>query len=486
MNPLSTLSEADVKAAEVLDELRNNPRTYVQSNDKDKHSSSSHGDEASERLARKNSDVAPNLINRVVNNVVTLYDDLSNRKKVASIARLIDDAYEENYTTTDDEDDSESESESESEGEDENNHKSVGEIEAITETPDNSVTQKPEINKTRPTSKLNISILTEPVDSTAPFSLSANSKRVLQTVEGRKSDHRDGDDKTDDEYDIDRKKQKLSNAIKEYQTSMSQESQKKLVACLHLLNLANKQLSERISSLQEFVEKEQQLNDKIHKQHQKQNSKKIDKPTLKAGSSQNREDTPETDAAKNGNVSEEEDRFFDAFDSTEDGEQATVIKMEIVGTIKKIYSVISRFTGNALPEPARSKVRESLLNLPNDWSSSVSNFHDTKNVNEQKISNHNTGNKNMDNGGSIQIDNIKGTRTNDTKNKNQDNDNDYITTNGKVLILAKESLNMVQNVTDVVDSTLGKTEEWAKEKEELKQMLYKRFRQTKVKYESKP
>ena len=50
-----------------------------------------------------------------------------------------------------------------------------------------------------------------------------------------------------------------------------------------------------------------------------------------------------------------------------------------------------------------------------------------------------------------------------------------ISTNSKVLILAKESLNMVQNVMDVVDSTLGKAEEWVKQRQEVKEMIYKRF-----------
>lgn len=45
--------------------------------------------------------------------------------------------------------------------------------------------------------------------------------------------------------------------MKEYKLNMSIESKKRLVTCLHLLKLANKQLSDKISCLQDLVEKEQ-------------------------------------------------------------------------------------------------------------------------------------------------------------------------------------------------------------------------------------
>lgn len=55
-----------------------------------------------------------------------------------------------------------------------------------------------------------------------------------------------------------------------------------------------------------------------------------------------------------------------------------------------------------------------------------------------------------------------------------------ISTNGKVLILARESLAMVGNVMNVVDNTLGKAEEWVKHKKELKEMLKEQFVQTQM------
>lgn len=91
-------------------------------------------------------------------------------------------------------------------------------------------------------------------------------KRPLKSI-GRLLD--DDDDEHDD-YDYNdrefftNKRQKLSQAfakgkdnLKEYKLNMSIESKKRLITCLHLLKLANKQLSDKVSCLQDLVEKEQ-------------------------------------------------------------------------------------------------------------------------------------------------------------------------------------------------------------------------------------
>ncbi|KAL6943020.1 hypothetical protein ACO0RG_001995 [Hanseniaspora osmophila] len=46
-----------------------------------------------------------------------------------------------------------------------------------------------------------------------------------------------------------------------------------------------------------------------------------------------------------------------------------------------------------------------------------------------------------------------------------------------MLLLAKESLEMVSSVMDVVDETLGKAEEWVKHKQEIKELLRKNLQQ---------
>ncbi|QLQ80190.1 hypothetical protein HG537_0D01910 [Torulaspora globosa] len=197
---------------------------------------------------------------------------------------------------------------------------------------------------------------------------------------------------------------KSKGNLKEYQLNMSIESKKRLIACLHLLKLANKQLTDRVAVLQEQVERERN-----------------NKP-------------------QEGDDDESDDEFFDAAESVD--EQSKVIKMEVVGTVKKVYSLISKFAGNSLPEPARSQVRQTLLNLPTNWTISVN----------------------------------KSSLSRETHRSQK-----HLSANGKILILAEESLSMVRNVMKVVDCSLGRAEEWVKQKQEVKELLKERFLQQQLK-----
>lgn len=219
------------------------------------------------------------------------------------------------------------------------------------------------------------------------------------------------------------KRQKITEAIakskgnlKEYQLNMSIESKKRLVACLHLLKLANKQLTDRVSILQEQVEIERE-------------NRKMSKRT---NSDSHREESAAKD--EEGEDGESDDEFFDASESVD--KQSTVIKMEVVGTVKKVYSLISKFAGNSLPEPARSQVRQTLLNLPTNWTISVNKSSQSRKAHRSQK---------------------------------------HLSANGKVLILAEESLSVVRNVMKVVDCSLGRAEEWVKQKQEVKELLKERF-----------
>lgn len=220
------------------------------------------------------------------------------------------------------------------------------------------------------------------------------------------------------------KRQKITEVIakskgnlKEYQLNMSIESKKRLIACLHLLKLANKQLTDRVAVLQDQVERERK-------------NKKISKRMKEDDSTEERDDDDD----------ESEDEFFDAAESVD--EQSKVIKMEVVGTVKKVYSLISKFAGNSLPEPARSQVRQTLLNLPTNW---------TISVNKSSLS------------------------------RKTHRSQKHLSANGKILILAEESLSMVRNVMKVVDCSLGRAEEWVKQKQEVKELLKERFLQQQLK-----
>ena len=224
------------------------------------------------------------------------------------------------------------------------------------------------------------------------------------------------------------KRQKISRALakgkdnlREYKLNMSIESKKRLVTCLHLLKLANKQLSDKITCLQELVREENEdtlskmgsrrvrggqvgssrrygsysngdvprgrqsvspvkvsgtgesLDDNRHSDDNKSNNnsssrgqpEELERPvgsntTHVAVSSQERNEA----GGEIDDDNEDDEKFYDAVDTHHYEEESAIVKMEVVGTVKKVYELISRFTGNALPEPARSQVRESLSQPP--------------------------------------------------------------------------------------------------------------------------
>ena len=533
------ISEEDLKAAEMLGVLKKSQPNY--NNGKRRRSVSDDSNERNfqERRIVKprnaNSSHSGTLLNRMVNNVVTFYDDIKDRRRVASIARLLDDAYEDNYSSSDNETDN---SEDDEEGEEEHvakDHKEEEETEH-----DTPVILKKEIDT---------------ADTIVQMAHNDNTETHVQhDIDNDHEYHNNysDDDDDDDEEGRVSKRKIISEAIattrdnlKEYKLNMSIESKKRLITCLHLLKLANKQLSDKVNNLQVMVKEEQEVPRRrrrtitnSHDRHGHIRNRRprastvsgsrgdvtsiaaitnapdeTDTPNHNSGNSttkkqlhntQSENYTDENGSSRSGSGSDnegkdyyggdEDEEFFDAFDSNDFDEKSTVIKMEVVGTIKKVYALISSYTGDSLPEPARSQVRESLLNLPTNWFLSASNTYGNTVDNQptsgtssvsmsassssgsnqpvqeiQKLGSSNSGTKGM------AIENINNTinRTRSSSSAVNPGADGNLTANGKVLILAKESLDMVQNVMDVVDSTLGKAEEWVKQKQEVKEMFLK-------------
>lgn len=173
--------------------------------------------------------------------------------------------------------------------------------------------------------------------------------------------------------------------LNELSFQMSIESKKRLQACLQLLMLANKQLSTKVEHLQHLLKEQERI-----VEHRRRS---------------------ETDVVRD----EDGDVYHDASESISTTDE---IKHEIIGTVKKIVSFISKYGGNSLPEPARTDVREELLKLPNRWASQQT--------------------------------------TNTLINYN---------TNAKVLVLANDSLDMVRSVMSVFHDTLSRADHWIKQKQ---------------------
>ncbi len=191
--------------------------------------------------------------------------------------------------------------------------------------------------------------------------------------------------------------------LHEFGLNLSIESKKRIATCLQLLMLANKQLSSKIQHLQNLITKQQEF---------LQNKKKIQKQD-------------NYDEKIEEKIQKEEE---------ETNTTTVQIKQEIVTTVKKVVSLISKYAGNSLPEPARSNVRETLLRLPTKWACT-----NTTNIITPSTTS------------------IPSTSSSSTS---------FFNTSGKVLILANESLEMVSSVMSVFDETLTKAELWVKQKQE--------------------
>ena len=91
----------------------------------------------------------------------------------------------------------------------------------------------------------------------------------------------------------------------------------------------------------------------------------------------------------------------------------TTIKLQVVDLLKKAIDVVSRYTGAALPEPARAKVKHYMLSFPARWTAENSK-----------------------------------TEASEVEEAN------------RVLALAQDSLGMLMNVTESINETLDSAEDW--------------------------
>lgn len=55
----------------------------------------------------------------------------------------------------------------------------------------------------------------------------------------------------------------------------------------------------------------------------------------------------------------------------------TSIRRDVVNTIRQVVDVVSKYAGGALPEPARSRVRDFILHLPQRWAQAASSTADS-------------------------------------------------------------------------------------------------------------
>ncbi|ATY60865.1 clock controlled [Cordyceps militaris] len=186
--------------------------------------------------------------------------------------------------------------------------------------------------------------------------------------------------------------------------AMSSESLKSLKYCLKWLRWTNGRMDNAIGSLKDALEEyESACNTQTR---------------LAESNGQDKDQTMEGTEGGSGTKTPEEAR-------TEIANRIQVIKTDILKTLQEVVVTVSKYAGGALPENARILVRRHLTSLPQRFRLATMNENPNANPDPAK-------------------------------------DNSPALRDGaqKVLVLAKEGLDMVTQITGVLDGTIVSAEEW--------------------------
>jgi Transcription factor Opi1 len=254
----------------------------------------------------------------------------------------------------------------------------------------------------------------------------------VETVSPRKRTHatleeeisREKSNSNDNSPSITKKRTKWHSVIVTAASlaSLSKDSRQRLRYLLHLLRLANDQLAAKVTSLQDL----------IAEQEATEMAQQIAANHVPSGSSDGRAGRTLRCPA---------------------GDTVLGLKDEIITTVRKAVTVISTFAGNSLPEPARSHIRNYILQLPNRWALSL----DTPaNALSRSSTVATTAVATAVPSGTIS----PVEKESNLQNVNGDTRNTDIEIGSRILSLAKESLDMLQHIMTIVGDTLDKAEMW--------------------------
>ncbi|KAI9803910.1 MAG: hypothetical protein M1825_001790 [Sarcosagium campestre] len=190
--------------------------------------------------------------------------------------------------------------------------------------------------------------------------------------------------------------------------AMSEESLRSLRYCLTWLRWANAHIGKVISALQDLIDEWDQM------QRQSRDQIKAEPSDSDAGS-----------ITGDGGADETSKPKLLATVATPDQAAITqriaALKGDLMQTLKKVVNIVSRYAGGALPENARLLVRRHLTSLPQ-------RFHVASRATTPSVA--------------------------------PDGLSDTVGSAHRVIVLAKEGLDMMAQVSGVVDGTVASAEEW--------------------------
>ncbi|SPO00743.1 related to CCG-8 clock-controlled gene-8 protein [Cephalotrichum gorgonifer] len=213
--------------------------------------------------------------------------------------------------------------------------------------------------------------------------------------------------------------------------AMSEESLRSLKYCLTWLRWANDHIARVIGTLKETLEQYEQA-------EQAEQAKEVEPAEETAGSGTPQEDSVMEDVEA---ASGAPDTSAPRADRKELAARIASLKTDVIKTLRDVVETVSKYTGGALPENARILVRRHLTGLPRKWQLAMA----TSNPSRPQSSSSETRQQQR----SAEGDESDHNREKNVKEGAQ-----------RVLILAKEGVDMMAQVSGVLDGTIVSAEEW--------------------------
>jgi transcriptional repressor OPI1 len=188
--------------------------------------------------------------------------------------------------------------------------------------------------------------------------------------------------------------------------AMSEESLRSLKYCLTWLRWANDHISRVINSLKTTLEQYEQ----------------VEQTDFSAAPGE-----MDVDSSASGDAVAHADR-------RELAARITTLKGDVLKTLKDVIDTVSKYAGGALPENARVLVRRHLTSLPRKWQLAMVH--------------------------SSQPQSGQGHPTSQQQQQQQSSETNMKDGAQRVLVLAKEGLDMMAQVSLVLDGTINSAEEW--------------------------
>lgn len=201
--------------------------------------------------------------------------------------------------------------------------------------------------------------------------------------------------------------------------AMSDESLRSLKYCLTWLRWANDHIGKVIATLKTTLEQYEQA--------------EKSEESAESGSSPDGNEMKDVEAA-----SPSENASPPRADRKELAARINMLKKDVIKTLRDVVETVSKYTGGALPDNAKVLVRRHLTSLPRKWQLAMVTSNSSRPQSSSSEQQQLTGGDEDEKG-----------REKNVKEGAQ-----------RVLILAKEGLEMMGQVSDVLDGTIVSAEEW--------------------------